>query len=344
MAKTALLIEMIALLRSRPGVSVPELATSLDRSERTIYRWLSELSSEIGAPVYFRDGGYYLSDREEPDELRLSAEELVALRIGLRSPLFSEGSPLRQEAESAWRKIRDASDHDRIETARETLCSYSARPTTLKGFLRSGVTETIESAISSHHRLRVVYRSQKSNRVKTYVIEPYALVFRRHSWYLLANSDEHGKVVQFKLVRFRECADTGETFEPNADFSIEDYFRLSWEAWAGGDPTHVRVRFSPKVAVMVAEAKRHSTQRVHPQADGGIIFEATVAGIEEIAIWIMGFGKDAEALEPPELRELVRDHVAGMARMYSEEPQLDSEHVLACIASPTCTDPSASTI
>lgn len=311
---------MIDRLRNRPGVTVSELALSLDRSERTIYRWLSELSGEIGAPVYFKDGGYYLSDHDESDDLHLTPEELVALRIGLRSPLFNEGSPLRRQAESAWSKIRDASSYDELQAATQLSGNYSAHPTALKTHARADIPQTVEKAIASHHRLRIVYRSQKSNRVKAYSIEPYAMVFRKHSWYLLANSAEHGKVVQFKLVRLREVVDTGEEFEPPTDFSVEDYFGLSWEAWAGGEPTIVRVRFSPKVAAMVAEAKRHPTQRIHAQPDGGIIFEATVAGIEEIAIWIMGFGKEAEALEPVELRELVRDHALGMVEIYRPRP------------------------
>lgn len=319
MAKTALLIVMIDLLRKRPGVSVPELAKSLDRSERTIYRWLSELSGEIGAPVYFKDGGYHLSDRCETERLRCTPEELVALRTALQSPIFGEGSPLRRQAESAWRKIRDATTFEELGASRAISEAYSVHPTVPHGHLVPGISRTIEEAITQHHRLRIVYRSQKSNRVKNYIIAPYALVFRRHSWYLLAHSEEHGEVAQFKLVRLREAVDTGEEFEPPTDFSAEEHFRLSWEAWAGGEPTPVRVRFSPKVAVMVAEAMRHPTQRIHPQIDGGIIFEATVAGIEEIAIWVMGFGKEAEALEPVELRELVRNHALGMVEMYGED-------------------------
>lgn len=321
MAKTALLIEMINLLRGRPGIAVDELASSLGRSERTIYRWLNELSEDIGAEVYFTAGGYYLAEETASGMLRLTPEELLALRIGLKSLPFAEGSPLRDPAESAWLKIRDASPSKDLQTARELSDSYAVHVTAPKGFTKPGIPKVIENAISHRHRLKITYRSQKSNQVKDYTVDPYALVFRRHSWYLLAHCQEHNRVVQFKLVRFREATDTGVEFELPADFSIEDYFALSWEAWAGGEPTDVRVRFSPKVAVMVAETRRHPTQKVHPQIDGGIIFEATVAGIEEIAIWIMGFGKEAEVLAPVELRDCVRDHALTMAEIYSERDE-----------------------
>lgn len=316
---------MIDLLRSRPGIAMDELASSLGRSERTIYRWLSELSGDIGAPVYFSDGGYYLADERASGALQLTCEELLALRTALKSPAFAAGSPLRGSAESAWLKIRDVSPDQDLRLAQNLSGSYDVSVTVPKGFIKPHIPGIIESAIIHRHRLRIVYRSQKSNRVKEYTVDPYALVFRRHSWYLLAHCQEHNRVVQFKLARFRDAANTGVEFELPAGFSVEDYFKFSWEAWAGGEPTDVCVRFSPNVAVMVAETRRHPTQRVHPQIDGGIIFEATVAGIEEIAIWIMGFGKDAEVLAPQQLRDLVRNHALGMAATYSESGTLGED-------------------
>jgi predicted DNA-binding transcriptional regulator YafY len=312
-------MEMIGLVRNRPGVTVSELALSLGRSERTIYRWLSELSHDIGVPVRFGGDGYYLVD--EPDSrAAFTPEELVALRAALRSTLFGNGSPLREKAQSAWHKIRDSSPYEKLRLACQLSDGYSIQVTAPPGFLQPEVPRTIESAIADHQRLHIVYRSQKSNRIKEYTVDAYALVFRRHGWYLLAYCLEHGKVVQFKLVRMREATRTGATFDPPADFSVENYFRHSWEAWAGEEPVDVRVRFSPNVAVMVAETKRHPSQRIHPQIDGGIIFEATVSGIEEVAIWIMGFGRDAEALDPPELRAYIADHARKMAEIYGAAP------------------------
>jgi proteasome accessory factor B len=181
----------------------------------------------------------------------------------------------------------------------------------------SSIIDKLDTGLKNHHRLRVIYSSQKSNADKEYIIDPYAIVFRRHSWYILAASREHSKVRQFKLARFRSAADTGELFEVPQDFDVDEYFRLSWEAWAGGEPTAVKVRFSPKVARIIMESRRHPTQIVTLQPDGSVVFEVCVAGIEEIAIWIMGYGKDAEVLEPNSLREYILDHARGMSALYS---------------------------
>ena len=317
MTKTALLIDMIDRLRSRPGITMSELASSLGRSERTIYRWLSELSVDVGAPVYCKDGGYYLSGNGN-SKLNLTAEELVALRMSLKSAPFARGSRIGGQARSAWLKIREATSPDKLETAGEIGSGYLVQLTALEGTVDSGISAKLEDAIARRRRLRVVYRSQKSNEVKEYTIDPYALVFRRHSWYLLAHCHEHGKVAQFKLVRFRDAVETGDVFAPPKSFSAEDYFKSSWEVWGGGEPVTVRVRFSPMVSLMVSETRRHPTQQVHAQTDGSVIFEATVSGIEEIAIWILGFGKEAEVLDPEELRAHVSAQAIGMTAVYAD--------------------------
>ena len=318
MAKSALLIKTIELIKQQPGVTISGLARQLGRSERTVYRWLSELAVELATPIYCSDGGYYLNDWGNEDTLDLNAEEILALRLSLKSSPFGIASPIGKHAQSAWKKIRDAVSYDGLIAARDMAVAHSVHVNAPPFDVGPDIIDKLNTGLNKHHRLRVIYSSQKSNADKEYIIDPYAIVFRRHSWYILALSRDCGKVRQFKLARFRLVIDTSELFEVSKDFDVDEYFRLSWEAWAGGEPTHVKVRFSPKVARIIMESKRHPTQIVTLQPDGSVVFEVCVAGIEEIAIWIMGYGKDAEVLEPNSLREYILEHAKGMLALYSD--------------------------
>lgn len=310
---------MMELLRSRPGITVDELACSLDRSPRTVYRWLNEISTDLRIVVCCSNGGYYIRGGTGNGAVDLTAEELLALRLSLRSSPFGKGSPVGKHADSAWNKIRDAAADWKLQRLMELGESHDVAVTVLHSDADARVVETIEKAVSSSRRLHVLYRSQASNAVKNYVIDPYALAFRRHSWYVLAHSPEHGRVVQFKLARFRGARETGETFTRPDEFSVDRYFANSWEAWGGDDTVRVRIRFSPALAEMIAETKRHPTQTVVSQPDGSIIFEVTVSGIVEIASWVMGYGKEAEVLEPESLREYIRDHARGVLALYPSD-------------------------
>ena len=47
-------------------------------------------------------------------------------------------------------------------------------------------------------------------------------------------------------------------------------------------------------------------RKSYPQKDGSIVFEAEVAGTEEIKYWVMSWGSKAQVLEPESLREEIR--------------------------------------
>ena len=50
--------------------------------------------------------------------------------------------------------------------------------------------------------------------------------------------------------------------------------------------------------------------------DGSADFHVTVSGLNEISWWVLGYGDQAEVLEPPELRQLIAQHAQRMADQY----------------------------
>ena len=76
------------------------------------------------------------------------------------------------------------------------------------------------------------------------------------------------------------------------------------------------VRFGRQVAQNVAEVTWHKTQQLQFNADGTLDFRVTVSGLNEISWWILGYGDQAEVLEPPELRKMIAERIKRMAKMY----------------------------
>ena len=73
------------------------------------------------------------------------------------------------------------------------------------------------------------------------------------------------------------------------------------------------------VADNVAEVAWHKTQRVVRNDDGTLDFHVTVSGLQEISWWILGYGDQAEVLQPAELRQLVAARAVRMAQRYSQD-------------------------
>jgi predicted DNA-binding transcriptional regulator YafY len=80
-------------------------------------------------------------------------------------------------------------------------------------------------------------------------------------------------------------------------------FDRAWDIIADQDPVDVVVRFAPKVAARVQEARWHPSQSVRVDDDGSLVWRARVAGTIEVRLWVLQWGDDAEVLEPASLRD-----------------------------------------
>ena len=108
----------------------------------------------------------------------------------------------------------------------------------------------------------------------------------------------------FALDRIRMLRQTEESFVVPENCKLEDFLRSSFGVFQG-EPRRVKIRFAAEVAGYIQEKAWHESQQIHPQKDGSVIFEAEVAGTEEIKYWVMTWGSKAEVLEPESLRTFV---------------------------------------
>ena len=318
MPKSVLLLQMMDVLRDRPGITISQMASALGRSERTIYRYLETLSRELHIPVYCERGGYHIAERSVAGQLDLAPKEVLAVRLALTTGALRRGGPFTEHALSAWRKIESALTSDALESVQAAVRRHAIyTPVLSQGEVEPETLHCLTDAVERNRRISVVYRSQRSGEVKTLTVDPYALVFRRHNWYLIAFSLSHGRTIQLKLIRIVRASKTGETFQVPGEFSIDSFYAKSWEMWTGDEEYLVRIKFSPRVAQIIRETKRHPTQELEDTPDGGVILSAKVAGIEEIGFWVLSWGADAEVLEPSELRTSVEETARRMLENYS---------------------------
>lgn len=108
MRKSDRLFQLTNLLRAHQPLTARELATRLCVSERTIYRYMDDLSL-AGIPVYGEAGlGYRLSEGFEMAPLQLSAAELEALITGVNLVAVLTGKGMADPARALLAKIEAA--------------------------------------------------------------------------------------------------------------------------------------------------------------------------------------------------------------------------------------------
>src|SRR5439155_12010726 len=100
-------------------------------------------------------------------------------------------------------------------------------------------------------------------------------------------------------------------FEIPPDFNFEKFtesaFNMIW-----GEAQEVKIRFSPWQARYIQERTWHPTQKIEAQPDGSIILTLKVADLGEVKRWLIGFGSEAEALEPIDLRRQIVDECSAV--------------------------------
>lgn len=276
----------------RLGVS----ATQVERDIRTLTAvsdnpdgaWLQSLSIwQEGDRVSATSLGPY----RRP--LRFTPMELLAIQIGLAWEMEGGagsagqgGAPLAAEFAKL---LTDAA----AEPAQVSIMPIS-------GEGEQDVVELAQRAAAEHRVLTILYAGEGDLAGAGRSVEPHQVAYADGHWYVVAWCRKSQGWRHFRADRVIDAALEEDRFAPRAGFhALEtpaEVFRKD------AAPVPVRVRFSPAVARWLAE--RYPEGRA--LADGGLEVEFQVLDPHWLARHILQYGSDAEVIEPPAVRALMK--------------------------------------
>lgn len=311
------LIRVAQLIKENPGEwDVPGLAVELKVSEATIHRDIQVLK-EYGEIRKLRKKGYTISNFQFAFE-RFNLEEVIALSLGGEFLARQLGDPLSNVIRSVIRKINDqlpVEQEDAVEVLQKRISL--GYPTTRDYSKHGAVFNLLNQAILEHNPVIINYYTIRRQSVSERKVNPYSIAYRRNNWFLIGYCHLRQEIRTFAIQRIR-CAKVVETehFKVRDDFNIDHYLGHSWQLMADGPLREVAIRFDASVAPWILEGKWHPTQKITSLSDGGVLFEAKIAGILEIKRWVLSYGGAAEVLKPAELRSAVKQEVVALNRNY----------------------------
>ena len=283
---------ILSLLRLNRRLKASDLARKCGVTERTIYRDIISISA-ANIPIYF-DGGYKLLHEGFLPPSNLSAHEAGFLLSLLKSPLFEKGKPFRETARRIIEKIEVTGQ------GRNAMGGIAIGVTSTEKPHNHRLTSSIEDAIREKRNITIFYESLKGEKTKR-KISPYAMAFRKSAWYLVGHCHLRNDIRTFRLGRIQSVRLSAEKFQTPENFSIEEYFQNSWGVYKG-KLTKFKVKFTGEAAVMVKTSQHQPYEEITEFEDDSIIYETTVSGREEFIRWVLGFGPEAEILEPQSAR------------------------------------------
>jgi predicted DNA-binding transcriptional regulator YafY len=309
-----------ALIASRRGKSVPELADMVECHTRTVYRDLEALQV-AGFPVTTERDGHrmvwsLLDSPHPPLPLPLSLPELLALYFGRRLAGALKGTVFHDALESLFEKIKALLPGEMIQQLERAQAGLSVGTTPVKPHAAyRGMIDIVNRALARRRRLDMTYQAMRGRAETRRRVSPYRLLFFDGAFYVIGYCSLRQGIRVFAMDRIKRLDLTDEPFDLPADLTVDDVLKPSFGVFLG-PATRVRVRFAAEAAGYLSEKTWHASQKLMPQRDGSMIFEAEVAGTEEIKRWILTWGSRATVLAPESLREEMRREADAMKRNY----------------------------
>ena len=313
----ARIIEVAALIHKEPRRwTRPRLAAHLEVDIATIQRYI-DLLRDMGIQIVPRgkQGYEMVSDFFLP-ALNLNFEEALALVTAGR---FYQGAAGKQAIEvlnNAIHKITSDLPKQTNETLDQIAPQIEVPHQQVSQIDKiEPHRETLYEAIRERRKVNMLYNAFSSGKRERHRLSPYAVLFRKHAWYVIGHTERSNQILTFRINRIHSLFISHLPYTIPEDFSVQKYMEKSWDFRLGPE-THVVIEFAPRIAPLIREVEWHSTQQIHEHADGGLRFEATVAGWQEVGWWVMSWGEEAEVIEPKELREWVAKTAARMVEVY----------------------------
>jgi predicted DNA-binding transcriptional regulator YafY len=319
------------LISSRMGKTAAELAEELECNPRTIYRDLEALQV-AGFPIYTdrmegRNLWSLLDTVRHEIPIPFSLTELMALYFSRDMLKVFKDTVFYDSLESLFQKIKTTIPPESKKYLKnvEQILHVGLKP--YKEYSKfKEIINRVNEATQKKKSIDIVYYTMSRKKESKRKVDPYRIWFFNGTFYLIGKCHE---VRIFALDRIKILHLTKDSFVIPEDFNLDDFMRPSFGVFQG-EPIKVKIWFHTDVAGYIKEKIWHESQEIHPQDDGSIIFEAEVAGTDEIKFWIMSWGAKAEVLEPESLRDEIREEAEVILERYKKIPdKMAEEHLKA---------------
>lgn len=329
MSKTDRVYKIEMLIRSRGHLSFRDLLDELEVSPATLKRDLEFLRDRLGAPIeYDRDlnayrfGADYRGQKHELPGLWFNERELYSLLMAhqLLSELDTEGVISRHLHPLLERihQMLGSSDIDATALMRRVkIVSPAKRPVPGPFF------ERVAEALLQRRRLHMRYLTRGRRAVSERAVSPQRLVHYRSTWYLDAWCHQRERLLRFALDAIESAQVLDEKAREIPMRQVQAEMDAGYGIYAGSQPQWALLRFDAQAAQWA------SREHWHPQQQGRWLGEPGHSAWElrlpyvdetELVMDVLRQGPEVQVIEPPSLRDRVRQRHAAAAALYDGGP------------------------
>jgi len=303
---------------------VAELAQQEDCHPRTIWRDLAAIQ-EAGFPLYTeRDGQKsrwgFVAGYSFNLPVPFTVTELMSLYFYRDILRIFKDTVFYESLDELFRKVKSTLPPESLSYLRRIEQTFHIGFKPFKDYSRfKEIIKQINEAVLKLRVIEMRYYSMSSKRETTRKVDPYKVWFFNGTLYLIGWCHVHDEIRMFVLDRIKLLHVTDERFIPPDDFDLDAYMRDSFGV-IRTDVEKVVIKFHGSLDRYLKENIWHPSQVFEKDKDGSLLLTMEVGGLQEVMSWVMGFGGQAEVLEPAHLRKAVASELVATAEKYSEKP------------------------
>lgn len=306
------MIKIHELLSADKYPNCTQLGVEFEVSSKTIQRDMEFMRDQLVLPIEYdqrRHGYYYTNSVAQFPMLTVSQGELVALLVAQKAVEQYRGTSFEKPLHAAFEKLVSSLGDEASVSLHELSEAVSFRSA---GVPQSQIKvfELLADSVMASQMVEFDYLSLRAKKPERRRVEPYHLACISNQWYLIGRDEARDDMRTFALTRVAEAKNLKISFQKPPDFSVAEMLSGSFAAFEAGKTERVRIRFDAFASRLVAERQWHKSQKMRTLPDGGGELSMEVGIAPDLEAWILGWGGQAEVLEPPSLRE----RIAGLGR------------------------------
>lgn len=263
---------------------------------------LQEYGYEVQEEKVGKQNGYYMDDR------KFSLGELKILIDAVQAASFITEKKTKELIE----KIADLGGSNRARVMQSNLVHFNTRKHSNESILYN--VDHLEKALIQKTQVSFLYfdLNEKHERVfrkekQKYVVDPVALVFMEDNYYLMCYSDDHKKVVNYRVDRMKEVTildtpvcDAAQIPEKQIAAYTGQTFKMF-----GGEPETVTLQFGNNLIGVVYDKFGENTKMVRVDEDT-CSARVTVQISPTFWGWLFQFAGEMQLTEPEYLIDMYR--------------------------------------
>lgn len=323
---------LTALKEEHQHLSIKEMSELLIRhglskgsSYQNLYKWLPDELNEYYVEKD-ADGKYFynntsaeqskisqeidkteLSEAQKKEQISIISSFLDSIKD---SPVYEKAKEFLTKEEEKLQSFRNTNTN----SANYSRILFMGAP---EADIKNEIWDKIYKAMGTNAVLQIEYTSEGKTKSETYKVQPYQLIFDNGIWELWAYClrQKHEGMRLFNLSRISSVAilELAGKFVLPKNYTFKNFVVGNFGCFNDENPQIYKIKFHKNsYAWLYSKDRIWGAKQTIEEYDDGYILSFEASQFKPILRWILGWGKDAEPLEPADLVKCWKDAIHEM--------------------------------